>query len=137
MLGTFLNQGLQLPDVSSWVTCHLTPLYHEVGYQMVEVGLGLVRLMKPYSLHSFGNSFSLCFEGDGLYELCNLRSLWGSYGTHTTFLCPSLTSWCCYFIASSTSCLHSHHLQFSLGVAVWGSLSLALDSQIQGLASFV
>jgi hypothetical protein len=32
---------------------------------------------------------------------------WGSYGTHTTFLCPSLSSWCHYFLVASMGCLGS------------------------------
>ena len=39
---------------------------------------------------------------------------WGSYGTHNTFLCPSLTSWCCYFLAASKVCLGSPRLGFVL-----------------------
>jgi len=39
---------------------------------------------------------------------------WGSYGTHTTFLCPSLTSWCCSFLAVSTVVLGHTILALSL-----------------------
>ena len=53
---------------------------------------------------------------------------WGSYGTHTTFWCPSLTSWCCSFLAASMGYLGSPHLSFF----VWSS-----DLQIQSLASSV
>jgi hypothetical protein len=29
---------------------------------------------------------------------------WSSYGTHTTFPCPSLASWCCSFLVASVGC---------------------------------
>jgi len=62
---------------------------------------------------------------------------WGSCGTHTTLLCPSSTSWCCSFLVALAGCLGLPRLGFVLGSAIWGSLSLALDLQIQSLASSV
>ena len=51
---------------------------------------------------------------------------WDPCGTHTTFLCPSLASWCFSFLVASTSCLGSPCLGFVL---------CSSDLQIQSLAS--
>ena len=53
---------------------------------------------------------------------------WDSCGTQTTFLCPTSTLWCFYFLAALMGCLGSPHLGFFL----WSS-----NSQIQSLTSFV
>ena len=62
---------------------------------------------------------------------------WSSYGTHTTFSCPYLASWCCYFIEALIGCLGLPCLGFVLCSMVLGHLSLAFDSQNQSLGSSV
>ena len=62
---------------------------------------------------------------------------WSSYGTHTTFPCPSLALRCCSFLMASTGCLESPCLGSILCSMVWEHLSLAFDSKIQSLTSSV
>jgi len=62
---------------------------------------------------------------------------WSSYGTHTTFPCPSLASRCCSLLAALEGCPGPPYIGFVPCFAVWGHLSLASVSQIQSLSSSI
>jgi len=67
------------------------------------------------------------------YNDTHLCCEWGSYGSHTTFMCRYLSSWCYSLLVASMGCLGSPSLGFVLCSIVWRCLSLASNSQIQSL----
>lgn len=140
-LSTMNCSGEPFTHICEWKRC--SPSSRSPGSFFYTLAMATVALGSP-SMICFPFSFplSVLTQGHNMYmilkpstqppattcfdtHLCYER---GSYRTHTTFPCPSLTSWCCSLLAASTGCLGSP----SLGFVLFSS-----DSQIQNLTSFV